>query len=287
MSRGRWLASVPASLALHGAGLLLVLWLLPQDTLPPVIVLGLSEVAVGDPAVASSPRPQVSAKAGRGDDRLAEVAAPPRSASLAPAPTPPPNPQTESESPERTHVAAFVGPDDPLPDRQSFKGKLDRSDSQPMATAAGDALSGSGRSDNLSGLGTLWEWGGGEGPHSKLVQSGKGQNQGLVLAVPGAGQGGLGAEYGSYLARIRQRIQESLEYPLAARRRGLTGTVHMEIVIQPTGAIGPVSLLRSSSHRILDEAAVDTIQRLPPLPFPAELPPRTLRVRLPVVFELR
>jgi TonB family protein len=61
----------------------------------------------------------------------------------------------------------------------------------------------------------------------------------------------------------------------------------MEIVIQPTGAIGPVSLLRSSSHRILDEAAVDTIRRLPPLPFPAELPPRTLRVRLPVVVELR
>ncbi|MBI4562916.1 MAG: energy transducer TonB, partial [Candidatus Rokubacteria bacterium] len=76
-------------------------------------------------------------------------------------------------------------------------------------------------------------------------------------------------------------------YPLAAQRRGLSGTVHMEVVILPTGAVGSVSLVRSSSHAILDEAALDTVRGLPLLPFPPELPLRTLRVRLPVVFELR
>ena len=276
MSRGWWFASVPASLALHGAGLLLVLWLFPRDTLLPTIVLELGEVVVGNPALASSPAPQVSARAGRGEYRLAEAAAPLRSIRLAPPPTPPQKPQPESGSPVRTHVAALADMDP------------DRLDSQPMAVLAGDTGSGTGRSDYPSGIGTRGDWGGGgEGPHTLLAQSGKGQNQGLALAVPGAGQGGLSAEYGAYLALIRQRIQDSLEYPPAARRRGLTGTVQMEIVIQPTGAIGSVSLLRSSSHRILDEAALDSVRRLPPFPFPAELPPRTLRVRLPVLFELR
>jgi len=97
----------------------------------------------------------------------------------------------------------------------------------------------------------------------------------------------VNAEYGPYLALLRQRIHQALGYPPAARRRGLAGTVHMEIVIQPDGAVSQVSVLRSSSHQILDEAAVNTIRSLPPLPFPTDLLPRTLRVRLPVVFELR
>ena len=100
------------------------------------------------------------------------------------------------------------------------------------------------------------------------------------------GPGGPGAEYGAYLGELRQRIQQSLRYPLAARRRGLSGTVHVEIVIRPDGVIGGVAVADSSSHAILDDAAVDTIRRLAPAPFPSDVQPRTLRVRLPVVFAL-
>jgi protein TonB len=95
-----------------------------------------------------------------------------------------------------------------------------------------------------------------------------------------------GAEYGGYLASLRRRIAESLRYPPAARRRGLVGTVQLEIVIHASGAIGAASVVASSSHALLDEAALETVKRLPPLPFPAELPPRQLRVRLPVIFSL-
>jgi outer membrane biosynthesis protein TonB len=38
---------------------------------------------------------------------------------------------------------------------------------------------------------------------------------------------------------------------------------------------------------VLDAAAVDAVRGLRPQPFPAALPSLTLRVRLPVVFELR
>ena len=107
-----------------------------------------------------------------------------------------------------------------------------------------------------------------------------------ALAVPGEG-GRAGAQYGAYLALVRRRIQESLRYPLTARRRGLAGTVHVEITVAPTGTITAVSVVASSTHSLLDEAAVEAVRQLPRMPFPAGVTPRSLRVRLPVVFELR
>jgi protein TonB len=95
-----------------------------------------------------------------------------------------------------------------------------------------------------------------------------------------------GAEYGAYLSGLRQRIQASLRYPPAARRRGLEGTVHVEIVITPGGAVGPITILKPSSSTLLDDAALEALRRLPPQPFPPDVAPRTLRVRLPIVFRL-
>lgn len=104
-----------------------------------------------------------------------------------------------------------------------------------------------------------------------------------------SGTGGIGGEgdYGPYRAALRRRIQEALRYPGVARRRGLSGTVELEIFVQPNGAISDVAVVDSSSHRVLDEAAMEAVRSLPPLPFPSGLTPRSLRVRLPVVFELR
>src|SRR5436309_2359438 len=105
-----------------------------------------------------------------------------------------------------------------------------------------------------------------------------------ALAIPG--DGGAGA-YGPYLAALRRRLQEALEYPAAARRRGLSGTVHLEIALEATGRVSEVMLVRSSSHALLDDAALDAARGLRRVPFPPEVRPRALRVRLPVVFELR
>jgi protein TonB len=116
---------------------------------------------------------------------------------------------------------------------------------------------------------------------------GRGAAAGLALATPGAAAVAPGVEYGAYLGGLRRRIQESLQYPLAARRRGLGGTVVLEILIGADGAIGAVSLVGSSSHRVLDEAALEAVRGVGPAPFPPDLAARPLRVRLPVVFELR
>ncbi len=128
------------------------------------------------------------------------------------------------------------------------------------------------------------------------AQGGASRGTGASHPGVGDGQGGLGegtasgqgeaGEYAGYLATFRRRIQEALLYPLAARRRNLTGTVQLEVVIVPTGAVGRVAVHASSSHPLLDEAAVETVRRLPALPFPAGVLPRTLTVRIPVVFHL-
>lgn len=124
------------------------------------------------------------------------------------------------------------------------------------------------------------------GGGSALVARGNGED-GSALVARGAGEGGAGAEYGPYLRLWRTRIHENLRYPLAARRRSLTGTVQIEIVIEPSGAVGAVKVVESSSHEILDEAALESVKRLSPLPFPPHLAPRAIRARLPVVFEIR
>ena len=108
----------------------------------------------------------------------------------------------------------------------------------------------------------------------------------LALAVPGGG-GAVPAEYGPYLRRFRRRVQEMLVYPLAARRQGLGGTVELDVWLEATGRIRDVRIVRSSSHALLDEAAVEAIRRLGPLPLPESLPRRPLLIRLPLVFELR
>jgi protein TonB len=121
------------------------------------------------------------------------------------------------------------------------------------------------------------------------ARAGEGRGRGaagdgaLALAIPDDG----GGVYGAYLALLRRRVQEAVSYPPAARRRSLNGTVHLEISVDSTGDISEVIVVRSSSHAALDEAAMDGVRALRRVPFPPDVRPRALRVRLPVVFELR
>ncbi len=109
----------------------------------------------------------------------------------------------------------------------------------------------------------------------------------LALAGPGTGRGEVPPEFGPYLARFRERIQELVVYPLAARRRGLAGRVEVELLLEPSGRVRDLAVVSSSSHILLDEAAVEAVRSLVPQPLPEHLPRRPLRVRLPVIFQLR
>ncbi|HWP66484.1 MAG TPA: energy transducer TonB, partial [Candidatus Limnocylindria bacterium] len=49
-------------------------------------------------------------------------------------------------------------------------------------------------------------------------------------------------------------------YPLAARRLGIQGRVLLEVVVDPDGRAATVRVRSSSGHRVLDDAAVDTVR---------------------------
>lgn len=67
----------------------------------------------------------------------------------------------------------------------------------------------------------------------------------------------------------------------------MSGTVELRVVITPDGTVSSVTVARSSSHRILDEAALEAARRLPRIPFPDGLTPREVDATLPIVFNLR
>jgi periplasmic protein TonB len=106
-----------------------------------------------------------------------------------------------------------------------------------------------------------------------------------VASVPGdgAGDGVPDALYGE----LRRRLQEALVYPSAARRRRLTGVVEVEAEIQPSGLVTNAVVVVSSSHRMLDDAALDTVRGLGRVAFPPDVSPRRLRVRLPVEYTIQ
>jgi protein TonB len=153
----------------------------------------------------------------------------------------------------------------------------------PAPATAGASGAGAGVARPSGAVATGNAPGAGEGPGG-TGKPGTSAGGTMAMAVPG---GREAAEYDAYLALVRRRIHERLTYPSSARQRGLRGTVEIEVEITASGAIGRVSLAAGSSHRVLDEAALDAARGLRRVPFPPEVRPRPLRVRLPIMFDLR
>ena len=286
------LATLFASLVAHGGALATLFFVVSGESHPGVLFVDLEAVSERDAPVAVAER-KPAAAGERDAGRSAPASSPFSQAAALPSPvTPAPPPAPE---PAREQEAAFTQPPEPrqpepaaavVPAREAAPDIVARSEvntSPPEArTSPGGAASE--RSASSS------EQGGGRRTTPGSGTSGEGSDGagGSAGVAPGGPAGGApGAEYGGYLATMRRRILEALRYPPPARSRGLTGTVHLEIFIKPDGAISTVSVTSSSSHPLLDEAALDAVRSLTPQPFPKGLAPRPLRVRLPVVFDLQ
>jgi len=257
MKGRRSLLGLVGSLLLHGLAVLAALALASREPGPAVVIVELGEaIRVGDAgarAGLSGPlsSPPVSQRKPRGS----------RPSSVRPAEREP-VPERAAE-PEPSAVLSPAGDESPVA-APSSPAIPPPSSSQP--TAGGSIA-------ESTGAGIP-----GGGPLAMLAPAGRGGE---------GGDGGLPSEFGPYLVRLRQRIQEALNYPTTARRRGLAGTVQLEIDLLPSGKVASVIVWSSSSHAVLDEAALDTVRRLSPDPFPPGLQSRPLRIRLPIVFELQ
>src|SRR5262245_3222555 len=278
-----WL-SLGASVVAHGGLLALLFFVFVSDeSFSNPLIIDLSSLETAESVSKPGPRAErlaaglrsgpKGAGAEKPVERIAAAPAPPVPASPAPVVTPEPAPAPEPVQPPEREVSkpepapVVAATPEPAPSAAPNTAPSPAAGTNAAATGGSSADGAAGRTTSPDGAS------GGSGSR--------------VALAPGGAGGEPGAEYGGYLAGVRRRIQESLQYPASARRRGIKGTVNLEILIRADGAISSVSVARSSTHSELDEAAVEAVRSLARHPFPAGLRPRPLRVTLPIVFDLQ
>ena len=92
-----------------------------------------------------------------------------------------------------------------------------------------------------------------------------------------------------YSALVRSRIEEHLRYPLALRRRGLTGQVGLRIIIDVQNGAGTPELSLTSGSTELDALALEAVRLATPFPAPGEELKKMgkLVLSLPIEFKVR
>lgn len=113
----------------------------------------------------------------------------------------------------------------------------------------------------------------------------------------GIGSGtGPGTGYGSgppgvrpnYAGMLLAWLERHKEYPRRAQRRGQEGVVMLYISINRRGQVLDSYIHQESGYTLLDQAALDMLDRAAPLPaLPDEMPQQRLNIIVPIQFEMR
>ena len=82
--------------------------------------------------------------------------------------------------------------------------------------------------------------------------------------------------YAAYMEAWREKVERigNLNYPQEARRRGLSGSLSLDVALNADGSVAEILLRRSSGEAVLDEAALRIVRLAAPF---AELPPSIRR----------
>lgn len=125
----------------------------------------------------------------------------------------------------------------------------------------------------------------GDGPGETSGAHGKG---GGNTGGSGAGTGGSGAgTAGGYIKAnygyIQRYIRRHLEYPRQARMMHQTGVAQYSFIIEKSGKISNVRMVKSSGFPLLDKAGIKAINDASPLP----APPEPARINMPISFTLQ
>ncbi len=90
-----------------------------------------------------------------------------------------------------------------------------------------------------------------------------------------------------YLHNLQRRISEHKFYPLRARRLGIEGTVTVGLTIRCDGQLDQVELIHGVPFTVLNMAAVETVQKVAPLPpLPLGTCQERMRVLIPFAYRL-
>ena len=94
------------------------------------------------------------------------------------------------------------------------------------------------------------------------------------------------ADYGWVRDALWRRIVEMKHYPSQARLNHLEGKVILRAVIKSDGHLGDLTIKESSGHRLLDEAAMEVIRRICPVPLKHALGRPEVVVMIPIDYRL-
>lgn len=74
--------------------------------------------------------------------------------------------------------------------------------------------------------------------------------------------------FASYIEAWRDKVEKfgSLNYPEAAIRSNISGDLLLDVAINPEGGIDSMRILRSSGHKLLDDAAQSIVKMAAPFP---------------------
>ncbi len=93
------------------------------------------------------------------------------------------------------------------------------------------------------------------------------------------------AAVSNYPGQVASRLRRSLRYPREAQRQGVRGEVHVRFTVNGGGGVGGISIARSSGSPVLDQAAIETVQRAAPFPaIPAAAGRNSWPFTVPLVF---
>ncbi len=88
-------------------------------------------------------------------------------------------------------------------------------------------------------------------------------------------------------ARLRLDFARHFDYPWLARLRGWEGDVLLGVIVQASGRLDGIHVVRSSGFAVLDRSAIDSLRRIERIPEAvAWLRGRDLEMRLPVIYRL-
>lgn len=78
-------------------------------------------------------------------------------------------------------------------------------------------------------------------------------------------------KYAAYMEAWRAKVERvgNLNYPEEARKRGINGSLILDVALNPDGSVNQIVIRRSSGHKLLDDAAIRIVELAAPFaPFP-------------------
>ena len=81
-------------------------------------------------------------------------------------------------------------------------------------------------------------------------------------------------KYANYMSEWVKKVERvgNLNYPDAARRAGLSGKLIMDVTMNADGTVRNISIMRTSGHKVIDEAAIRIVNLAAPFPpFPEDI----------------